>query len=100
MKIFNKLKYFQAKCTFCQSIGMVYGAFVNDTKQEVAVCDDCSRKLITGIATALEELKKQFDAEQKEDAVRESMADSNASSVSQASEEVVAPPIQVEENKA
>lgn len=55
--MFNKLKVFPAYCTFCNKSGSVIGAITNKNA-EVAVCGECSHKLILGISTALEEMER------------------------------------------
>ena len=61
MKVLKKLRFYQAKCHFCQGIGNVVSARAHDIGQDIAVCDDCARKLVTGIATAMEEMKRQHE---------------------------------------
>ena len=58
MRIFNKLQNFIAKCRFCQEVGHVLGAYVDESK-EIAVCETCANKLVMGISVALAELEKQ-----------------------------------------
>ena len=65
--IFSKLSYFPATCVFCRSEGMTIGAYT-DSGKEVAVCVACSDKLVLGISTALDEIKKIEDEKKaKED---------------------------------
>jgi DNA-directed RNA polymerase subunit RPC12/RpoP len=55
--MFQKLKYFPATCTFCRQNGMVFGAYT-DKNDEIAVCPECSHKLILGIDAALKEMER------------------------------------------
>lgn len=55
--MFQKLKYFPATCTFCRSNGMVFGAYT-DKNDEIAICPECSHKLILGIDAAMKEMER------------------------------------------
>jgi hypothetical protein len=65
MKIFTKLKQFNAVCHFCGGTGLVVAGYVSDDEKEIAVCDSCARKLISGIETALAEIKRLAEEKEK-----------------------------------
>lgn len=64
MNVFNKLKFFYATCHFCHEKGLCLEA--KNDNGTLPVCEECSRKLIIGITTALEELKRMNDSENVE----------------------------------
>lgn len=55
MNVFNKLKFFYATCHFCNEKGLCLEA--SSSGNLLPVCEECSRKLIVGVTTALAELE-------------------------------------------
>lgn len=63
-KIFNKLKYFPAQCHFCGEQGNTIGAIL-ENDNEIAICEKCSKSIITGVSVALEHQKAMDDEAKK-----------------------------------
>jgi len=56
MNVFSSLKFFYATCHFCGNKGLSISATNNNG--EIAACDECAKRLIVGVSTALAELDR------------------------------------------